>query len=165
MFVFVFGLRLLQTSDGIYCLLSYWPRVLFAEACLASFSLFRSPAKNVTGGQRVSCVLVEGGDKVLTLSDDGKVKRWNTRSSKCLAEKVVSVDRPGSSRKSALTAFKMCLMPRKRKLVFALRAEEDAPGENVLVQCNVDKLADLRPEDERLDSVMVVVKESLEKLG
>ena len=136
----------------------------FAEAFGHTRSLFRSPAKNATGGQRVSCVLVESGDKVITMSDDGKVKRWNTRSSKCLGEKVVSLERPGSARKSALTACKMCLMPRQNKLVFALRAD-DAPGDHVLVQSSVDRIADLRPEDGRLDSVMLVLKENLEKLG
>jgi WD40 repeat protein len=39
----------------------------------------------------VSSVLAEGDDKLLSLSDDGKVKRWNTRSGKCLAEVLLAV--------------------------------------------------------------------------
>lgn len=129
------------------------------------FSLFRSPAKTLTGGQRVSCIAVEGLDKVLTLSEDGKVKRWNTKSSKCLAERNVTVDEDfGTGRVSTLAAFKMCVMPENGKVIFALRAD-DAPGANRLVECDLEKISDLRPRDSMLDNVLRVVEESLQMLG
>ena len=128
-------------------------------------SLFRSPAKTLTGGQRVSCVLVEGQDKVLTLSEDGKVKRWNSRTCKCLAERTVTVeDDVGTGRVSTLAAFNMCLVPRHRRLIFALRSE-DAPGANRLVECDVEKIADLRPQGQMLDCILDVVAQKLQALG
>jgi hypothetical protein len=129
------------------------------------FSLFRSPARTLTGGQRVSCVVVEGSDKVLTLSEDGKVKRWNTRTSKCLAERSITLDEDlGAGRLISLCAFKMCIMPRQNKVIFALRAY-DAPGASRLVESDLDKLADLRPKDSLLEGLLRAVDESLQMLG
>ena len=129
------------------------------------FSLFRSPTKALTNGQRVTCVVVDGMDKLLTLSEDGKVKRWNTRTSKCLAERSVSLDQDlGTGRLISLVAFKMCLMPRQGKVVFALRAE-DASSANQLVQCSLQGIANLQPKDQVLDDVQMVVQDGLEKLG
>ena len=129
------------------------------------FSLFRSPAKTLAGGQRVTCIVVDGEDKLLTLSEDGKVKRWNTRTSKCLAERSITVDEDlGTGRVSTLCAFKMCVMPEERTVIFALRAD-DAHGANRLVQCEMEKIADLNIKDSILDNLLLVVEESLQMLG
>ncbi len=128
-------------------------------------SLFRSPAKTLSGGQRVACVLAEDSDKLLTLSEDGKVKRWNTRTEKCLAERVVTMDEDvGNGRVSTLAAFNMCLVPEHRRIIFALRAE-DTPGAKRLVECDVEKISDMRPDAHLHDQISKVVAQKLQALG
>jgi hypothetical protein len=130
-------------------------------------SLFRSPAKTLSGGERVACVLAEDSDKLLTLSEDGKVKRWNTRTGKCLTERVVTImDKDvGNGRVSTLAAFNMCLA--HGRIIFALRAA-DTPGAKRLFECDVEKIADMRPNDDDdalHQQISKVVAQKLQALG
>jgi len=159
----------LGTNGGVTLVLSISDQGKVTTKCelrqtSGGFSLFRSPAKTLAGGQRVTCIVVDGEDKVLTLSEDGKVKRWNTRTSKCLAERSITVDKDLSTgRVSTLCAFKMCVMPEQRKVIFALRAD-DAHGANELVECDLEKITDLRPKDGLLNNLLLMVEDSLRML-
>uniref|UniRef100_A0A7S0W812 Nucleoporin Nup120/160 beta-propeller domain-containing protein n=1 Tax=Hemiselmis tepida TaxID=464990 RepID=A0A7S0W812_9CRYP len=112
------------------------------QASSGGFSLFRSPAK-ATGREQILCSVVCAGESVLTLSEDGKVKRW-LGNGKCVVERVVSLDRPNGE--GRLLACGIQCLPATEVAVFAMHPEDgDAPVLS-LVACSWDRVGDFKPE-------------------
>jgi hypothetical protein len=128
------------------------------------FSLFGKNTAAASGSSQRICgvAVMEAGDVLFTLSEDGKLKRWQLSTGKCLVEKSISMEREQGGQMHTLNAYKLAIMPRTEQLVFALKPSSGNVV-HALVACGIDNIADMRPEAEEID--MSAVAERLEILG
>eukprot|EP00960_Hanusia_phi_P051497 760845-Hanusia_phi.AAC.3 len=125
------------------------------------FSLFRSPSKSSGLASRICCVRAVGQSEVLlTLSEDGKIKRWHSSSGKQDGEKIVKLEIDEDGQKLSFQAFDFVVLCEKEKVVFALRSEDSEQRCEILC-CNLDRVVEFKPERSRMIEALRFVQKNI----